>query len=176
MPYGFNERYVRGLRIIVSLSIFRWVFTDCHTHTGVHRVDSVTVTLLASRSVWPMFYCTHANTLDLVPPLFYWWRDQNMLLLVQLQKPLTLCHVYDTADGRYSLLGQPLQYSLCPPTIMHSHSQSSYSSHQVSMQVCARLVFPHEHVFCLVKLSTLLNTTSLSALNLCASVHRAQEC
>ncbi|XP_060775380.1 R3H domain-containing protein 2 isoform X4 [Neoarius graeffei] len=35
-------------------------------------------------------------------------------------------------DGRYSLLGQPLQYSLCPPTIMHNHSQSSYSSHQSS--------------------------------------------
>uniref|UniRef100_W5LD01 R3H domain containing 2 n=1 Tax=Astyanax mexicanus TaxID=7994 RepID=W5LD01_ASTMX len=34
-------------------------------------------------------------------------------------------------DGRYSLLGQPLQYSLCPPPIMHNHSQSSYSSHQV---------------------------------------------
>lgn len=32
-------------------------------------------------------------------------------------------------DGRYSLLGQPLQYSLCPPHIMHG--QSSYSSHQV---------------------------------------------
>ncbi|XP_067230753.1 R3H domain-containing protein 2 isoform X5 [Chanodichthys erythropterus] len=32
-------------------------------------------------------------------------------------------------DGRYSLLGQPLQYSLCPP-IMHNHNQSSYSSHQ----------------------------------------------
>ncbi|XP_047669653.1 R3H domain-containing protein 2 isoform X7 [Tachysurus fulvidraco] len=35
-------------------------------------------------------------------------------------------------DGRYSLLGQPLQYSLCPPTIMHNHSQSSYCSHQSS--------------------------------------------
>ncbi|KAF7711516.1 hypothetical protein HF521_000527 [Silurus meridionalis] len=35
-------------------------------------------------------------------------------------------------DGRYSLLGQPLQYSLCPPSIMHNHSQSSYSSHQSS--------------------------------------------
>ncbi|MCI4375285.1 hypothetical protein PGIGA_G00107650 [Pangasianodon gigas] len=35
-------------------------------------------------------------------------------------------------DGRYSLLGQPLQYSLCPPTIMHNHTQSSYSSHQSS--------------------------------------------
>uniref|UniRef100_A0A8C1Z7T4 R3H domain containing 2 n=1 Tax=Cyprinus carpio TaxID=7962 RepID=A0A8C1Z7T4_CYPCA len=34
------------------------------------------------------------------------------------------------ADGRYSLLGQPLQYSLCPPPIMHNHNQSSYSSHQ----------------------------------------------
>uniref|UniRef100_A0AAR2IHS2 R3H domain-containing protein n=1 Tax=Pygocentrus nattereri TaxID=42514 RepID=A0AAR2IHS2_PYGNA len=33
-------------------------------------------------------------------------------------------------DGRYSLLGQPLQYSLCPPPLMHNHSQSSYSSHQ----------------------------------------------
>ncbi|KAF7208099.1 transcript variant X8 [Nothobranchius furzeri] len=32
-------------------------------------------------------------------------------------------------DGRYSLLGQPLQYSLCPPPLMHG--QSSYSSHQV---------------------------------------------
>lgn len=32
-------------------------------------------------------------------------------------------------DGRYSLLGQPLQYSLCPPLM---HGQSSYSSHQVS--------------------------------------------
>ncbi|XP_074498668.1 R3H domain-containing protein 2 isoform X14 [Sebastes fasciatus] len=31
-------------------------------------------------------------------------------------------------DGRYSLLGQPLQYSLCPPPLMHA--QSSYSSHQ----------------------------------------------
>ncbi|XP_041836137.1 R3H domain-containing protein 2 isoform X8 [Melanotaenia boesemani] len=31
-------------------------------------------------------------------------------------------------DGRYSLLGQPLQYSLCPPQLMHG--QSSYSSHQ----------------------------------------------
>uniref|UniRef100_A0A8C7ZTI3 R3H domain containing 2 n=1 Tax=Oryzias sinensis TaxID=183150 RepID=A0A8C7ZTI3_9TELE len=31
-------------------------------------------------------------------------------------------------DGRYSLLGQPLQYSLCPPSLMHG--QSSYSSHQ----------------------------------------------
>uniref|UniRef100_A0A4W4HAJ1 R3H domain-containing protein n=1 Tax=Electrophorus electricus TaxID=8005 RepID=A0A4W4HAJ1_ELEEL len=33
-------------------------------------------------------------------------------------------------DGRYSLLGQPLQYSLCPPPIMHNPNQSSYSSHQ----------------------------------------------
>lgn len=32
-------------------------------------------------------------------------------------------------DGRYSLLGQPLQYSLCPLPIMHNHNQS-YSSHQ----------------------------------------------
>ncbi|XP_030634039.1 R3H domain-containing protein 2 [Chanos chanos] len=31
-------------------------------------------------------------------------------------------------DGRYSLLGQPLQYSLCAPPIMHN--QSSYNSHQ----------------------------------------------
>ncbi|XP_061147769.1 R3H domain-containing protein 2 isoform X3 [Syngnathus typhle] len=31
-------------------------------------------------------------------------------------------------DGRYSLLGQPLQYSLCPPQLMHG--QSSYTSHQ----------------------------------------------
>ncbi|XP_053289150.1 R3H domain-containing protein 2 isoform X3 [Pleuronectes platessa] len=31
-------------------------------------------------------------------------------------------------DGRYSLLGQPLQYSLCPPGLIHG--QSSYSSHQ----------------------------------------------
>uniref|UniRef100_A0A8D3DZ50 R3H domain containing 2 n=1 Tax=Scophthalmus maximus TaxID=52904 RepID=A0A8D3DZ50_SCOMX len=31
-------------------------------------------------------------------------------------------------DGRYSLLGQPLQYSLCPPALLHG--QSSYSSHQ----------------------------------------------
>ncbi|XP_069390737.1 R3H domain-containing protein 2 isoform X10 [Paralichthys olivaceus] len=31
-------------------------------------------------------------------------------------------------DGRYSLLGQPLQYSLCPPSLIHG--QSSYSSHQ----------------------------------------------
>ncbi|KAM9813627.1 R3H domain-containing protein 2 [Neosynchiropus ocellatus] len=31
-------------------------------------------------------------------------------------------------DSRYSLLGQPLQYSLCPPPLMHG--QSSYSSHQ----------------------------------------------
>ncbi|XP_026204070.1 R3H domain-containing protein 2 isoform X5 [Anabas testudineus] len=31
-------------------------------------------------------------------------------------------------DGRYSLLGQPLQYSLCPPPLMHG--QPSYSSHQ----------------------------------------------
>ncbi|KAM9410766.1 R3H domain-containing protein 2 isoform 2-T3 [Pholidichthys leucotaenia] len=31
-------------------------------------------------------------------------------------------------DVRYSLLGQPLQYSLCPPSLMHG--QSSYSSHQ----------------------------------------------
>uniref|UniRef100_A0A8D0D9N8 R3H domain containing 2 n=1 Tax=Sander lucioperca TaxID=283035 RepID=A0A8D0D9N8_SANLU len=34
-------------------------------------------------------------------------------------------------DGRYSLLGQPLQYSLCPP-LMHGQS---YSSHQVSTGV-----------------------------------------
>ncbi|XP_051931962.1 R3H domain-containing protein 2 isoform X3 [Hippocampus zosterae] len=31
-------------------------------------------------------------------------------------------------DGRYSLLGQPLQYSLCPPQLMHG--QSSFNSHQ----------------------------------------------
>ncbi|XP_028654553.1 R3H domain-containing protein 2 isoform X4 [Erpetoichthys calabaricus] len=31
-------------------------------------------------------------------------------------------------DGRYSLLGQPLQYSLCPPTLLHG--QSAYSTHQ----------------------------------------------
>uniref|UniRef100_A0A665T9L1 R3H domain-containing protein n=1 Tax=Echeneis naucrates TaxID=173247 RepID=A0A665T9L1_ECHNA len=31
-------------------------------------------------------------------------------------------------DGRYSLLGPPLQYSLCPPPLIHG--QSSYSSHQ----------------------------------------------
>uniref|UniRef100_A0A147A2J0 R3H domain containing 2 n=1 Tax=Fundulus heteroclitus TaxID=8078 RepID=A0A147A2J0_FUNHE len=30
-------------------------------------------------------------------------------------------------DGRYSLLGQPLQYSLCPPLM---HGQPSYNSHQ----------------------------------------------
>uniref|UniRef100_A0A3B3RFN1 R3H domain containing 2 n=1 Tax=Paramormyrops kingsleyae TaxID=1676925 RepID=A0A3B3RFN1_9TELE len=30
-------------------------------------------------------------------------------------------------EGRYSLLGQPLQYSLCPPSVMHNQS---YSSHQ----------------------------------------------
>ncbi|XP_068172160.1 R3H domain-containing protein 2 isoform X6 [Antennarius striatus] len=30
-------------------------------------------------------------------------------------------------DGRYSLLGQPLQYSLCPPSLMHGQS---YNSHQ----------------------------------------------
>ncbi|XP_008318860.1 R3H domain-containing protein 2 isoform X2 [Cynoglossus semilaevis] len=30
-------------------------------------------------------------------------------------------------DGRYSLLGQPLQYSLCPPPLIHGQS---YSSHQ----------------------------------------------
>ncbi|XP_076870241.1 R3H domain-containing protein 2 isoform X2 [Brachyhypopomus gauderio] len=33
-------------------------------------------------------------------------------------------------DGRYSLLGQPLQYSLCPPALLHNPTQSSYSSHQ----------------------------------------------
>uniref|UniRef100_A0AAY4AV09 R3H domain-containing protein 2 n=1 Tax=Denticeps clupeoides TaxID=299321 RepID=A0AAY4AV09_9TELE len=32
-------------------------------------------------------------------------------------------------EGRYSLLGQPLQYSLCPPPLMHNQS---YNSHQVS--------------------------------------------
>ncbi|XP_062328453.1 LOW QUALITY PROTEIN: R3H domain-containing protein 2 [Osmerus eperlanus] len=31
-------------------------------------------------------------------------------------------------DGRYSLLGQPLQYSLCPPPLMLN--QSAYNSHQ----------------------------------------------
>uniref|UniRef100_A0AAY4AYQ3 R3H domain-containing protein 2 n=1 Tax=Denticeps clupeoides TaxID=299321 RepID=A0AAY4AYQ3_9TELE len=31
-------------------------------------------------------------------------------------------------EGRYSLLGQPLQYSLCPPPLMHNQS---YNSHQV---------------------------------------------
>ncbi|XP_064858108.1 R3H domain-containing protein 2-like isoform X3 [Oncorhynchus nerka] len=31
-------------------------------------------------------------------------------------------------DGRYSLLGQPLQYSLCPSPLIHS--QTNYSSHQ----------------------------------------------
>ncbi|KAG2468009.1 R3HD2 protein, partial [Polypterus senegalus] len=31
-------------------------------------------------------------------------------------------------DGRFSLLGQPLQYSLCPPTLLHG--QSAYSTHQ----------------------------------------------
>uniref|UniRef100_A0A3P9A747 R3H domain-containing protein n=1 Tax=Esox lucius TaxID=8010 RepID=A0A3P9A747_ESOLU len=41
-------------------------------------------------------------------------------------------------DGRYSLLGQPLQYSLCPPPLMHS--QTNYSSHQsqVGMKHVAR--------------------------------------
>uniref|UniRef100_A0A3B4G8A0 R3H domain containing 2 n=1 Tax=Pundamilia nyererei TaxID=303518 RepID=A0A3B4G8A0_9CICH len=37
-------------------------------------------------------------------------------------------HLNCAGDGRYSLLGQPLQYSLCPPHLMHG--QSSYSSHQ----------------------------------------------
>uniref|UniRef100_A0AAY4AY55 R3H domain-containing protein 2 n=1 Tax=Denticeps clupeoides TaxID=299321 RepID=A0AAY4AY55_9TELE len=32
-------------------------------------------------------------------------------------------------EGRYSLLGQPLQYSLCPPPLMHNQS---YNSHQSS--------------------------------------------
>lgn len=40
------------------------------------------------------------------------------------------CDLCSLGDGRYSLLGQPLQYSLCPPPLMHG--QSSYSSHQVS--------------------------------------------
>uniref|UniRef100_A0A8C5AEK3 R3H domain containing 2 n=1 Tax=Gadus morhua TaxID=8049 RepID=A0A8C5AEK3_GADMO len=39
-------------------------------------------------------------------------------------------------DGRYSLLGQPLQYSLCPPPLMHG--QPSYNSHQVTMKHGAR--------------------------------------
>lgn len=39
------------------------------------------------------------------------------------------CNLCCSGDGRYSLLGQPLQYSLCPPPLMHG--QSSYTSHQV---------------------------------------------
>lgn len=41
------------------------------------------------------------------------------------------CVLCPSGDGRYSLLGQPLQYSLCPPPLMHG--QSSYNSHQVSL-------------------------------------------
>uniref|UniRef100_A0AAR2K595 R3H domain-containing protein n=1 Tax=Pygocentrus nattereri TaxID=42514 RepID=A0AAR2K595_PYGNA len=32
-------------------------------------------------------------------------------------------------DGRYSLLGQPLQYSLCPPPLMHNHSHPGVIKH-----------------------------------------------
>ncbi|KAL0978901.1 hypothetical protein UPYG_G00177370 [Umbra pygmaea] len=40
---------------------------------------------------------------------------------------LVFCRDVIKGDGRYSLLGQPLQYSLCPPLM---HSQTNYSSHQ----------------------------------------------
>ncbi|KAA0712661.1 R3H domain-containing protein 2 [Triplophysa tibetana] len=46
-------------------------------------------------------------------------------LISQFPRPVTGAFCY----ARYSLLGQPLQYSLCTPTIMHNHNQS-YSSHQ----------------------------------------------
>ncbi|XP_048347378.1 R3H domain-containing protein 2-like [Sphaerodactylus townsendi] len=41
-------------------------------------------------------------------------------------------------DGRYSLLGQPLQYnlSICPPPLLHN--QSSYTAHQVRVGTGAR--------------------------------------
>lgn len=44
--------------------------------------------------------------------------------------PTNLCS-HRAGDGRYSLLGQPLQYNLalCPPPLLHS--QPSYTSHQV---------------------------------------------
>lgn len=39
---------------------------------------------------------------------------------------------HSLGDGRYSLLGQPLQYnlSICPPLL---HGQSTYTVHQVSL-------------------------------------------
>uniref|UniRef100_A0A673FJY5 R3H domain-containing protein n=1 Tax=Sinocyclocheilus rhinocerous TaxID=307959 RepID=A0A673FJY5_9TELE len=55
----------------------------------------------------------------------------HVLYLATIVNALCVC-VCVSADGRYSLLGQPLQYSLCPP-IMHNHNQSSYSSHQVQL-------------------------------------------
>ncbi|MBN3296150.1 R3HD2 protein, partial [Amia calva] len=45
-------------------------------------------------------------------------------LITQFSRPVGPAQ----GDGRYSLLGQPLQYSLCPPQLIHS--QSSYSTHQ----------------------------------------------
>ncbi|XP_015199761.1 R3H domain-containing protein 2 isoform X7 [Lepisosteus oculatus] len=45
-------------------------------------------------------------------------------LITQFSRPLGPAQ----GDGRYSLLGQPLQYSLCPPQLIHS--QSSYPTHQ----------------------------------------------
>jgi hypothetical protein len=45
-------------------------------------------------------------------------------------KPLKNVCSYSLGDGRYSLLGQPLQYnlSICPPLL---HGQSTYTMHQV---------------------------------------------
>ncbi|XP_016402073.1 R3H domain-containing protein 2 [Sinocyclocheilus rhinocerous] len=66
------------------------------------------------------------------PPLVQWnpCKYYSMEQRPSNPEPQRVCVcVCVSADGRYSLLGQPLQYSLCPP-IMHNHNQSSYSSHQ----------------------------------------------
>ncbi|XP_016333000.1 R3H domain-containing protein 2-like [Sinocyclocheilus anshuiensis] len=67
------------------------------------------------------------------PPLVQWnpCKYYSMEQRPSNPEPQCVCVcVCVSADGRYSLLGQPLQYSLCPPPIMHNHNQSSYSSHQ----------------------------------------------
>ncbi|KAK1902191.1 R3H domain containing protein 2 [Dissostichus eleginoides] len=56
------------------------------------------------------------------------WSNLTWLhLTFHTQSRKTLTDRETHSDGRYSLLGQPLQYSLCPPLM---HGQSSYSSHQ----------------------------------------------
>lgn len=63
---------------------------------------------------------------DMGPPII---EKVGIAYIMALKLQKTICS-YSLGDGRYSLLGQPLQYnlSICPPLL---HSQSTYTVHQV---------------------------------------------